>query len=69
MNNDDIIHNKHLLSTACVVFVIGRHLQIAIILITQNIFINYKYFRTIPLNSSHIVRTRDQNESNFLKEI
>ena len=61
---DDIILNKKLISNAADIFCRGRHLKISIIVLSQNLFFNCKFFRVISLNASHIVlfRMRDLNQ-------
>ena len=58
---DDIILNKKLISDAADIFCRGRHMKISIIVLSQNLFFNCKFFRVISLNATHIVlfRMRD----------
>ena len=43
---------------ACEVFIRGRHKNISVILISQNIFLQSKEFRCISLNCTHIILLR-----------
>ena len=61
---DDVIHNKTQLRQAMISFFMGRHKKISCIFLTQNIFLNSNDFRTIALNSTHIIllRMRDNRQ-------
>ena len=55
---DDIIFDAAKMKIACEVFIRGRHKNISVILISQNIFLQSKEFRCISLNCTHIILLR-----------
>ena len=63
---DDILLNKNLLAKAAEVFLRGRHFNFSVCLLTQNIFHNCKFYRTIALNCTHniLMRMRDIKQIN-----
>ena len=58
---DDILLNENVIAKAAEVFLWGRHFNSSVCLLTQNVFHNWKFYRTIALNCTHniLFRVRD----------
>ena len=64
---DDVIFNKTLVKIASELFIRGRHKQISVIFITQNLYHQSTCFRALALNASHvfIFAIRDLKQINY----
>ena len=63
---DDCIYNKKLLTLAGEIFVRGRHLQLSVAFVSQNLFLADKNFRQISLNCTHIIILRHRDEKQII---
>ena len=64
---DDVIFNENIIKIASQCFIRGRHLRISCIFLSQNLFLNNKYFRIISLNCTHVVlfQMRDSKQIKY----
>ena len=64
---DDIIYNKSHMKLAAECFIRGRHKNISLLFLTQNIFLSDKDYRIIALNATHVglFRSRDLRQIQY----